>query len=80
MVMSGPPSTPGTTHLIATAKGIEFDSVVVVDPAGIVRTSPRGHADPYVALTRTTRRLGLVITGEMPPELAAAALDRAPGC
>ena len=53
------------------AKGLEFDSVVVVDPGGIEQASPRGRADLYVALTRTTRRLGLVITGDMPPELAA---------
>ena len=54
------------------AKGLEFDSVVVVDPGGIDQASPRGRADLYVALTRTTRRLGLVITGDVPPELAAA--------
>jgi DNA helicase IV len=54
------------------AKGLEFDSVVVVDPGGIEQASPRGRADLYVALTRTTRRLGLVITADVPPELAAA--------
>ncbi|HEX2497164.1 MAG TPA: ATP-binding domain-containing protein [Actinomycetes bacterium] len=53
------------------AKGLEFDSVVVVDPGGIEQASPRGRADLYVALTRTTRRLGLVISGDVPPELAA---------
>jgi DNA helicase IV len=42
------------------AKGLEFDSVIIVDPAGIEDASPRGRADLYVALTRTTRRLGLV--------------------
>jgi DNA helicase IV len=56
----------------AQAKGLEFDSVVVVDPGGIEQGSPRGRADLYVALTRTTRRLGLMITGDVPPELAAA--------
>lgn len=56
----------------AEAKGLEFDSVVVVDPSGIEQASPRGRADLYVALTRTTRRLGLVITGDVPRELAAA--------
>jgi hypothetical protein len=52
------------------AKGLEFDSVIIVDPAGIERASPRGRADLYVALTRTTRRLGLV--GELPGDLRAA--------
>jgi hypothetical protein len=42
------------------AKGLEFDSVVIVDPAGIEQSSARGRADLYVALTRSTRRLGLV--------------------
>src|SRR5262249_44802936 len=54
------------------AKGLEFAWVVVVDPGGIEQASPRGRAYLYVALTRTTRRLGLMITGDLPPELAAA--------
>jgi len=48
------------------SKGLEFDSVIIVDPAGIEQASPRGRADLYVALTRTTRRLGLVSPGEIP--------------
>jgi hypothetical protein len=56
----------------AHAKGLGFDSVVVVDPAGIEQASPRGRADLYVTLTRTTRRLGLVTTGDLPTDLAAA--------
>ena len=46
------------------AKGLEFDSVIIVDPAGIERASSRGRADLYVALTRTTRRLGLVLSDD----------------
>jgi superfamily I DNA/RNA helicase len=53
------------------AKGLEFDSVIIVDPAAIEQASPRGRADLYVALTRTTRRLGLISPGEMPRELEA---------
>jgi hypothetical protein len=64
---------PVTVLTPELAKGLEFDSVVVVDPAGIEQASPRGRADLYVALTRTTRRLGLVSTGGLPPGLAAAA-------
>ncbi|MGW9195575.1 HelD family protein [Micromonospora chersina] len=44
------------------AKGLEFDSVLVVDPDAIVAESPRGHSDLYVALTRATQRLGLLRT------------------
>ncbi len=55
------------------AKGLEFDSVIVVDAAGIEAASPRGRADLYVALTRATRRLGLV--GPV-PEKVRAVLER----
>ena len=55
------------------AKGLEFDSVVVVDPAGIEQASARGRADLYVALTRTTSRLGLV--GPLPPALSSPGLE-----
>ncbi|MFI2208345.1 HelD family protein [Streptomyces sp. NPDC020141] len=48
------------------AKGLEFDSVIVVEPALL------GAGDLYVALTRATRRLTVVHTGEPPPALAPA--------
>jgi hypothetical protein len=51
------------------SKGLEFDSVLIIDPAAIEHSTTRGPADLYVALTRTTRRLGLV--GEMPEALAS---------
>jgi DNA helicase IV len=54
------------------AKGLEFDSVIIVDPAGIEQASPRGRADLYVALTRTTRRLGLVGLGEASTQIPQA--------
>jgi hypothetical protein len=44
------------------AKGLEFDGVLVVAPEEIVAGSPRGWNDLYVALTRATRRLGVVYT------------------
>ncbi|MEH0935853.1 HelD family protein [Micromonospora psammae] len=45
---------------VGQAKGLEFDSVLVVDPDGIVAESPRGRSDLYVALTRATQRLGIL--------------------
>jgi DNA helicase IV len=48
------------------AKGLEFDSVLVVDPARILADSPRGANDLYVALTRATQRLGVIHPGELP--------------
>jgi DNA helicase IV len=55
---------------VAEAKGLEFDAVVVVDPAGILGGSPQGGNDLYVALTRTTQRLGVVHGGDLPAVLA----------
>ncbi|MGW2210215.1 HelD family protein [Streptomyces sp. NPDC001781] len=45
------------------SKGLEFDSVLVVDPAA------HGTSDLYVALTRATQRLGVLHTGEVPAAL-----------
>jgi len=45
------------------SKGLEFDSVVVVDPSGIA-AAPRGVNALYVAMTRATQRLTIV--GELP--------------
>ena len=48
------------------AKGLEFDSVVVVDPAAILAASERGAGALYVAMTRATQRLTLVAVGQLP--------------
>ncbi len=48
----------GITVLSAQeAKGLEFDSVVIVDPEAIIAESERGPAALYVAMTRPTQRL-----------------------
>jgi DNA helicase IV len=51
------------------AKGLEFDRVVLVDPAGILAQSPVGGHDLYVAITRATHRLTVVYEGELPASL-----------
>ncbi|WP_243723402.1 AAA family ATPase [Actinomadura sp. 7K507] len=53
------------------AKGLEFDSVIIVDPSGILAESPKGGQDLYVALTRATRRLTAVHDNGLPPLLSA---------
>jgi DNA helicase IV len=58
---------------VRQAKGLEFDSVLVVEPDRIVAESPRGLSDLYVALTRATQRLGIIHSGQLP----AALRDRA---
>jgi hypothetical protein len=53
------------------AKGLEFDSVIVVEPAEFTTS------DLYVALTRATQRLGVVYTDKLPPGLADHFADSA---
>ncbi|MBW4721723.1 AAA family ATPase [Saccharothrix sp. SC076] len=54
---------------VVDTKGLEFDSVLVVDPNGILAESPRGASDLYVALTRATQRLGVLHADELPAVL-----------
>jgi len=51
------------------ANGLEFDAVVVVEPAAIVEESPQGLRALYVALTRPTRRLVVIHTRPLPAAL-----------
>jgi DNA helicase IV len=39
------------------SKGLEFDTVILVDPDGIAENGARGLNDLYVALTRATKEL-----------------------
>ncbi|HVW27940.1 MAG TPA: hypothetical protein VHC69_21400, partial [Polyangiaceae bacterium] len=67
----GDPATAPVAVLGARdAKGLEFDSVVLVDPGAIVAASERGLSDAYVALTRTTDRLTVVAAEPAPAWLA----------
>ncbi|MFF5205567.1 HelD family protein [Streptosporangium sp. NPDC000396] len=61
---------PVAVMTVAQAKGLEFDSVIVVEPELILRESPRGASDLYVALTRATQRLGVVHSLPLPKALA----------
>ncbi len=62
----GPPVSVLT---VAAAKGLEFDTVVVVEPGAIVAASPRGANDLYVALTRPTQRLHVIHHDALPAGL-----------
>jgi DNA helicase IV len=53
-------------------KGLEFDSVVVVEPADLVAGSPQGLRALYVALTRATRRVTVLHEEPLPAVLAEA--------
>jgi DNA helicase IV len=52
----------------SASRGLEFDAVVVVDPVAIVDQlpPPRGSRLLYVALTRPTRHLSVVHSGQLP--------------
>ena len=60
---------PVTLLPVGVAKGLEFDSVVVAEPARIVAEEAQGLRALYVALTRPTRRLTIGHAEELPDVL-----------
>ncbi|MFV0129166.1 HelD family protein [Streptomyces sp. HMX112] len=50
----------------AVAKGLEYDHVVVAEPAAIVAAEPRGAHRLYVVLTRAVSRLDIVHAEPLP--------------
>jgi DNA helicase IV len=63
---------PATLLLIGDAKGLEFDSVIVVEPSRIASEAPQGLRALYVAFTRATQRLVIVHSEALPVPLATA--------
>jgi hypothetical protein len=53
------------------AKGLEFDHVVVVEPAAIADDGDRGLRELYVALTRPTKTLVVVHARPLPDDLGS---------
>ncbi|WP_156185039.1 ATP-binding domain-containing protein, partial [Allosalinactinospora lopnorensis] len=51
------------------AKGLEFDSVIIAEPARIAAAEPRGLNRLYVALTRAVSHLHIVHATPLPPAL-----------
>jgi DNA helicase IV len=58
--------SPVSVLPVGAAKGLEFDVVVVAEPAEILAASARGANDLYVALTRPTQHLTVVHTADLP--------------
>jgi DNA helicase IV len=50
------------------AKGLEYDVVVLAEPAAVLEG---GTGDLYVAMTRPTRRLHVVHSADLPPGFPA---------
>jgi DNA helicase IV len=69
---------PVTLVPVGVVKGLEFDSVVVVEPSEVAGQGPQGLRALYVALTRATRRLTLVHAQPLPEPLADLGAELAP--
>lgn len=53
------------------SKGLEFDGVLILEPAELVDEVDGGIGDLYVAMTRTTQRLHVVHARELPEGMEA---------
>ncbi|MDQ2959195.1 MAG: AAA family ATPase, partial [Actinomycetota bacterium] len=58
------------------AKGLEFDVVILLEPAAILAQSRRGASDLYVAMTRSTQRLQILHRQQLPAGLTELATAR----
>jgi DNA helicase IV len=58
---------------VTMAKGLEFDQVIVVEPAQIAAAESRGLHRLYVALTRAVSRLTVLHAQPLPAALATSA-------
>ncbi|MEU8267563.1 AAA family ATPase [Sphaerisporangium sp. NPDC049002] len=68
----GPDSSPEQRVSVipaSLAKGLEYDHVVVAEPADIVAAEDRGLARLYVVLTRAVTSLRVLHTRDLPPQL-----------
>jgi DNA helicase IV len=66
----GPDEARVTVVPASLAKGLEYDHVVVVEPADIVAAEPRGLNRLYVVLTRAVSRLSVIHAQPLPSALA----------
>jgi len=55
---------------VSMVKGLELDAAIVIEPDSIVEHEPQGMCSLYVALTRATRRLTIIDTGNSATVLA----------
>jgi DNA helicase IV len=70
-VLDAAGSNGGLTVVPVTlAKGLEFDQVIVIEPARIAAAGARGPNRLYVALTRAVSRLTVLHTEPLPALLA----------
>ena len=65
----GEEAAPVAVVPASLVKGLEFDAVVVVDPAAIAAAEPRGLHRLYVVLTRAVSTLVVLHRGDLPEPL-----------
>ncbi|MEV4905862.1 AAA family ATPase [Streptomyces albidoflavus] len=72
--LARPGGTQGRVTVLpaSAAKGLEYDHVIAVEPAEIVRAEPRGLHRLYVVLTRAVSRLHVLHAEPLPEALAGA--------
>ncbi|MFF2260303.1 HelD family protein [Streptomyces albidoflavus] len=72
--LARPGGTQGRVTVLpaSAAKGLEYDHVIAVEPAEIVRAEPRGLHRLYVVLTRAVSRLHILHAEPLPEALAGA--------
>jgi superfamily I DNA/RNA helicase len=63
---------------VTLAKGLEYDHVIVVEPARIAQAEARGLQRLYVALTRAVSRLTVLYAEPLPAVLARGDNPRKP--
>jgi DNA helicase IV len=73
-IATAPPGDPEPTERVSVVpaslvKGLEYDHVIVVEPAQIVAAEPRGLHRLYVVLTRAVSRLAVVHAEPLPVPL-----------
>ncbi|MFF8566074.1 HelD family protein [Streptomyces albidoflavus] len=73
--LARPGGTQGRVTVLPAfaAKGLEYDHVIAVEPAEIVRAEPRGLHRLYVVLTRAVSRLHVLHAEPLPGALAGMA-------
>jgi len=70
--LDDPESNRVTVVPATLAKGLEYDHVIVVEPADIVDAEPRGLHRLYVVLTRAVTRLTVLHARALPEALIVA--------
>lgn len=71
-VEAGEPTSPGARVTVVPAdlaKGLEYDHVVLAEPAEIAGSGPRGLHQLYVALTRAVSHLEIAHARPLPPAM-----------